>query len=631
MKWSFLIKRRLWRETMETIMKKRTVLSGFILSLVALSVCLTPAMAISINNGKIGDGAWSVDVLDGGSSFTGEINPVGPIGPEDVVSEFSIFVDTGADGSGVKINNTNVTTTAFFSGLREVTSEGNFAGPNGTIEWKSVGSILRGTHVYNVELTFTSTNPFGIVRVISYLDSDVRSIVDNDILVKIGIPGTDKFGLLTIDKDDNVGVAQSAGFNSAENITFKGWAASNFKDLKDLIEGTGASYSLPGIITGLPPFVDPRFPGIDAFGPEDITSALAFDLSPDATQASVVFSLIGLAGIEECTNGIDDDDDGLTDCGDPDCICGPGCIPPATETSCTNGLDDDCDGLVDCDDPDCWVDNDGDGCLAPPCGEDCKDNDPDICPALLEADFCNDNKDNDCDGLVDCNDPDIDADGDHHCPPPCGGDCDDDDKTVFPGAPEECDEKDNDCDGAIDKNAGKFYFRDVDGDGFGSPTNFIQACTQPIGFVLGDDDCDDKDPAIHPDATEVCNDNKDNDCDGRVDCEDPNCFPTCPPELCSSFRSRQFSLKQGENACKTSGLRIWNCKRGSRLEWQVSASCPWLTLQPTSGVSRRKKDQDRIKVCVDTSGLDPGIHECTISVTTNGGDKNFKVKLRVRK
>jgi hypothetical protein len=45
-----------------------------------------------------------------------------------------------------------------------------------------------------------------------------------------------------------------------------------------------------------------------------------------------------------CDNGIDDECDGLTDCADPDCVCG--CVP--VPENCTNGIDDDCDGLVDC-------------------------------------------------------------------------------------------------------------------------------------------------------------------------------------------------------------------------------------------------------------------------------------------
>ena len=48
-----------------------------------------------------------------------------------------------------------------------------------------------------------------------------------------------------------------------------------------------------------------------------------------------------------CSNGQDDDSDGLIDCCDPDCGCTPGA------EICDNGFDDDCDGLVDLQDSDC--------------------------------------------------------------------------------------------------------------------------------------------------------------------------------------------------------------------------------------------------------------------------------------
>ncbi|OUU23872.1 MAG: hypothetical protein CBC13_04620, partial [Planctomycetia bacterium TMED53] len=55
---------------------------------------------------------------------------------------------------------------------------------------------------------------------------------------------------------------------------------------------------------------------------------------------------------ENCTNGTDDDGDGLVDCEDTDCDQDPACAAPPVE-NCTNGTDDDGDGLADCADPDC--------------------------------------------------------------------------------------------------------------------------------------------------------------------------------------------------------------------------------------------------------------------------------------
>lgn len=49
------------------------------------------------------------------------------------------------------------------------------------------------------------------------------------------------------------------------------------------------------------------------------------------------------ATAEICSNGIDDDGDGFTDCEDFDCTC----------EICDNGIDDDGDGFVDGEDSDC--------------------------------------------------------------------------------------------------------------------------------------------------------------------------------------------------------------------------------------------------------------------------------------
>lgn len=48
------------------------------------------------------------------------------------------------------------------------------------------------------------------------------------------------------------------------------------------------------------------------------------------------------------------------------------------------------------------------------------------------------------------------------------------------------------------------YFRDADGDGYGSKSTFSLSCTQPTGFIADSLDCDDSRPEVHPGGTEVC-------------------------------------------------------------------------------------------------------------------------------
>ena len=168
---------------------------------------------------------------------------------------------------------------------------------------------------------------------------------------------------------------------------------------------------------------------------------------------------------------------------------------------------------------------------------DCNDNNEEINPAANET--C-DGDDENCDGEVD-NDPInapvwyLDADNDNYgyedvfiysCSQPLGyvednQDCDDHDNDIYPKAPEICNEENDDCDNAIDEDAvdASTWFPDVDLDGFGDQDNPITDCTQPSGYILDGQDCDDSEDTgslIYPNQLEIC-DGMDNDCNGEID------------------------------------------------------------------------------------------------------------------
>ena len=97
-----------------------------------------------------------------------------------------------------------------------------------------------------------------------------------------------------------------------------------------------------------------------------------------------------------------------------------------------------------------------------------------------------------------------------------GGDCNDNNNTIYPGATEICDGFDNNCNGTNDEGlVFNTYYLDSDNDQFGAGLGLVSCQTIPLpGYVLVNGDCDDANANVYPGATEILENDIDENCDG---------------------------------------------------------------------------------------------------------------------
>ena len=83
-----------------------------------------------------------------------------------------------------------------------------------------------------------------------------------------------------------------------------------------------------------------------------------------------------------------------------------------------------------------------------------------------------------------------------------------------------------------------------------------------------------------------------------------------------------------EGQTGTQNFYITNCGDQSiDLTWNVDDNRGWITETPTSGSTTT--ETDTVTVRVDTTGLSLGLHNGTITVTSNGGDKDGAITVNV--
>jgi len=329
------------------------------------------------------------------------------------------------------------------------------------------------------------------------------------------------------------------------------------------------------------------------------TTALAFHSRVETTIANmnpvgVIFEYGGSVGTGQC---VDPDHDGYGTPGDPSCPLGP--------------------------------------------QTDCNPENAHVNPGAHEV--CNHIDDN-CNGIVD---EGFDLDNDEFTT--CGGDCDDTDPDINPRATEVCNGIDDNCDGNIDEGFGPFALvYNLDRTGFisvqippGSACSVGTGDCAKVGTVVCAPDgqsasCDavPGTPGVEgPAGSDSCYDDRDNDCDGLVDFDDPNCQG---PEVCDGYDNNHNGQIDepwanflgnpcfvGIGMCRNQGVYI--CKEDpTGVECSAKPYPPGVEGPPGTHTCHDGKDNDcdGLTDCFSPTGGPGGDPDCRAAERCDGLDND---------
>jgi hypothetical protein len=236
-------------------------------------------------------GRFQVQPLAGGNIQTSAVTAQGRtllLANADWITAFTNYVDLGPTGGAIDLSTTTITMAPTLISDDLVESQGEFTGPNGTVNWRVQTRLDDGVGTVFNTLTLSSTAPLGNIRFISYSDADVQGAAD-DVLFRAGTPGRPDFRAYTLDDAQRVGLAHGGFYFTGPelaNATYDGWAADNAVALRNAITGPGTFYTLGGNINSfaLTPVYDWDLQDW-LFGPGNVATAFAWRVNPWANSA----------------------------------------------------------------------------------------------------------------------------------------------------------------------------------------------------------------------------------------------------------------------------------------------------------------------------------------------------------